>query len=92
MIAPGSTLDRPRMTAPTTPPVMPPDSVLALVRSLDVGTWFAGIHAVMIVLRAAQNVVPKANVWSPDADAKRKGDVPLMMPDAPPTRKPVAPA
>lgn len=45
-----------------------------------------------IVLRHAQNVVPKVNVCMPDAVANKKGVVPLMMPDVPPNRKPAPPA
>ena len=44
-----------------------------------------------MALRKPQYVVPRANVWNAEAEAKRKGVVPLMIPAAPPVRKPMLP-
>lgn len=62
MMAPGIALDRPRVSIPTRPPVTPPATLLALVRSRGVNSWSFVVHASRIVVRHAENVLPSANV------------------------------
>lgn len=89
MMAPGTTLDRPRVTKATAPPVKPPAMELALTRSDGVCCF--EYRASIIPPRIPQKVVPNAKVWTPDATPNRKGAVPLMIPAAPPTRNPAPP-
>lgn len=98
MMTPGKMFDRPRITAASAPPVIPPEIVLAFTRSHDDGGDCGVVSAPNVAVRMAKKDVPRAKVCSPDAPAKRNGTAPVLdeppnfkMPTAPPMRKPAVP-